>query len=287
MVMEIDIVKKIMQSSKISSFIIDNLISSLKDIGFSNIFINDLLGNLAELDINLFQKKYSGELQRVYTGNFFQKIVPDYFEKYVFPELEEEVILDIGCGTGILAKRLEEKNKIRKVIGIDINSYPEWEKFTSKKVEFKIVKEVEFEEFLDSINFDAIVLTWTLHHMEYEEQIKYLKILYYSVKKGTKIIILEDSFSEKLKPLVGSDKYNKFSLLSIKDKNAVMSIYDWVANRILAQRDKVPIPFAYRTLEEWIRLCKKIGFQIKTQTFIGIPNKRDINTPQSLFVIET
>ena len=286
MVTEIDIIKRIMRNNKISSFVIGNLRLSLKDIGFSNIFISGLLKNLAELDINLFQKKYSRELQRVYTENFFQKIVPDYFENYVFPELEEEVILDIGCGTGILAKRLEEKNKVIKVIGIDINSYPEWKKFTSKKVEFKVVKEAEFEEFLHLIKFDAIVLTWTLHHMEYEEQIKYLKILYHSVKKGTKIVVLEDSFSERLKPLVAFDKYSKFNLLSAKEKNEVMSVYDWVANRILAQRDKVPIPFAYRTLEEWIRLCKKIGFQIKTQTFIGIPNKRDINTPQSLFVIE-
>ena len=111
-------------------------------------------------------------------------------------------------------------------------------------------------------------------------------MLYHTINNGTQIIILEDCFSDKLKPIVGLDKYNKFKELSTKEKKAVMSAYDWVANRVLAQRDKVPIPFTYRTLEGWEKLCEKIGFKVKTKKFMGFPDDRDINTPQALFVIK-
>ena len=153
-------------------------------------------------------------------------------------------------------------------------------------VEFKIINERDFKDFLLSANFDSVVLTWTLHHMSYNKQIKYLKILYEKIKKGVEITILEDSFSKKLKPSIGLKKYHDFKQLSAKKQGLVMSFYDWVANRMLAQRSKVPIPFAYRTLEEWENLCKKVGFKIKTKRFIGFPDKRDIDTPQSLLIIK-
>lgn len=65
-----------------------------------------------------------------------------------------------------------------------------------------------------------------------------------------------------------------------------MAIYDWVANRILAKREKVPMPFSYRDLEMWVSLTEKIGFTTITKRFIGFPDNRDINTPQSLLIIE-
>jgi len=73
--------------------------------------------------------------------------------------------------------------------------------------------------------------------------------------------------------------------LDSSERKIVMSTYDWIANRILARRKSVPIPFGYRTLEDWQKLCKEIGYKTIDKVFIGFPDKRDINTPQSLLII--
>lgn len=269
----------------LTRFIKKNLKKSLKDIGFSQRLITDLVADLSKIDVQSFQQKHSEELKSVYAIGFFRKLVPDYFQKYVLPEIDTKgILLDIGCGQGVLAKRIAGKMKIKKIIGIDIIRYPEWKDFESNNIEFRVVKEKNFENFINSLKIDQIVLTWTLHHIEYDAQIRYLKMLCNSISKNKKIIILEDSFSETQKPLEGADKCKEFVKLSIDKRKKVMAIYDWVANRILAQRHKIPLPFTFRSLEEWSILLKRIGFTTVRRKFIGFPKKRDINTPQSLLV---
>lgn len=279
-------IARLMSNPQVSSFVKENIHESLKNIGFSENLIFDLIESLPGTDITAFQKRHAKELTEIYTLNFFQKIVPDYFEKYLLPLVDSKgTILDIGCGTGILAKRLHERNKGKKIIGVDINPYPEWKQFSTSQIEFRVIKEDQFESFLKQLQPEEIVLTWTLHHMNYEEQIRYLALIYKNIPQRTTLTIVEDAFSTTLAPLEGPTRYEAFKKLLHEERKAVMSIYDWIANRILAQRSKIPIPFAYRTLEEWITLCEKAGFTIKEKKFIGFPNQRDINTPQSIFRI--
>ncbi|MBI2637451.1 MAG: hypothetical protein HYW88_00995, partial [Candidatus Sungbacteria bacterium] len=101
---------------------------------------------------------------------------------------------------------------------------------------------------------------------------------------GTRIVILEDSYSTKLSPENGTDLAASFSQWSDEDKKNIMFVYCWVANRVLSQRDTVPTPSGFRSLEEWETLFQKLGFVIEHESFLGFPAKRDINTPQSLLV---
>jgi len=146
--------------------------------------------------------------------------------------------------------------------------------------------ERNFNEYLKNTHPDHIVLTWTLHHMDYEEQSRYLKDIFKLINSGSRLIILEDSYSELLPPLIGKSIYNSFIKFNSDEKKIIMSTYDWIANRMLAKRNSVPIPFAYRTMEEWQSLFKEIGYKSIENIFIGFPDKSDINTPQSLFIIE-
>jgi ubiquinone/menaquinone biosynthesis C-methylase UbiE len=274
-------------NKKLYDYILSNLQSSLFSIGFSDEFIDYFVNNFSELDFEDFYNKFGEELTEIYDIGFFQKIVPKYFNKEVIPHIpESNTILDLGCGTGILIHSLSNSQKFKNLIGIDINKYPEWEQFNSPKIEFKIIAENEFEDFLKKTQPDNIILTWTLHHMDCEEQSRYLKEIFKIINTSSRLIILEDSYSEKLPPKNGKIIYNSFKELNPSERKIVMSVYDWIANRILARRKSVPIPFGYRTLEEWQNLCEGIGYKTIEKVFIGFPDKRDINTPQSFLIVE-
>lgn len=98
-------------------------------------------------------------------------------------------------------------------------------------------------------------------------------------------MVLEDSYSTELPPENDIGVYDFFMKFNEDDRRKIMGVYDWVANKVLAQRDKVDIPLTYRTLEEWEKLFMDIGFKIIKKKFIGFPEKRDINTPQSLLIV--
>lgn len=268
-------------------YIIQNLKFSLSSIGFSNFLIDDLANNLKGLNVKKFGTKHKNELNKIYSVGFFQKIVPKYFSKYIIPEiLPSKKVLDLGCGTGVLANILSKSNKFQQIIGIDLNSYPEWKIFKNSKITFKIVREKNFSNFLSKNNPDVVILTWALHHMKNKEQNRYIKYLYDAVKPNAQLIILEDAYSTKLMPENGIKIHKSFMNFSKRDRQKIMRIYDWVANKALAQRKKVNIPNTNRTLEEWEMALRNQGFKIIKTKFIGFPQKRDINTPQGLLILK-
>jgi ubiquinone/menaquinone biosynthesis C-methylase UbiE len=272
---------------KLREYVEKNLQESLSSIGFSQRFVSYILQSYPCIDLKELYRKHDAELMRCYDIGFFRRRVPQYFEKNVIPRIPRtQSILDVGCGTGILAHRLEKRPEIKEILGIDIAEYPEWRRFASEKVRFRQIQRAEFASFLASHRFDSTVLTWSLHHMPFEEQEQYLMEIHAHLKKGAKVIILEDSYSEETPPEFGKKKWEEFKRWSRADRRRIMSFYDWLANRVLAKRHAEPIPCTYRTLEEWQRLCKRIGFTVLTARFIGFPAHRDINTPQSLLVLQ-
>ena len=274
-------------NKKLYGYIMSNLQSSLFSIGFSDEFIRYFVNNFSELDFEDFYNKFGEEISKIYDIGFFQKIVPEYFSNEVVPHIpESNTILDLGCGTGILIHSLSKSQKFKNLIGIDLNKYVEWEQFKNPKISFKIIMENEFEDFLKKTQPNNVILTWTLHHMDYGEQSRYLKEIFKIINIGSRLIILEDSYAEKLPPRNGKIIYDSFIKLNSSERKIVMSVYDWIANRILARRKSVAIPFGYRTLEEWQNLCEGIGYKTIEKVFIGFPDKRDINTPQSLLIVE-
>ena len=277
------IISDFLANSSLKDFIVANFQESLVSIGFSKKLIDTLTSNLSNLEISRFQSDFSDELEKIYCIGFFQKIVPAYFEQFVIPEIPEGKVLDVGCGTGILIKKLSEVG-FHDLVGIDINEYPEWQSFSSRGARFEVVSENQFPKFLVEHQPDAITLTWALHHMRYDEQERYLKMIFEKMKDGSKIVVLEDSYSEELHPENSEERWRTFMKWPESARKKIMSVYDWVANRVLAKREHVPIPFGYRTMEEWIKLFTKIGYGLISRKFIGFPDQRDINTPQSLLI---
>lgn len=87
-------------------------------------------------------------------------------EKIDFSNIKN--ILDYGCGTGLIAFNLVEKNN--EVLGLD-NSYGMIEEF-NKKVREKNLSNIKakkhniLEEDLPKNSFDLIVISMSLHHIE-------------------------------------------------------------------------------------------------------------------------
>ncbi|MCI0566126.1 class I SAM-dependent methyltransferase [bacterium] len=277
----------LLENKDVHDYIVKNLKSSLSSIGFSKNLISDLTDNLKNLEVKSFDEKYSDELKEIYSIGFFQRLVPQYFSRNVVPEIPpSNEVLDLGCGTGILAKILVEENKFEHITGIDLHSYPEWELFKNPKITFKIVLESEFFDFLSKEKPDTATLTWVLHHMGHDEQERYIGYLYDVLTPDARLVVLEDSYSTELPPENDISVYDSFMKFSEDDRRKIMGVYDWVANKVLAQRDKVDIPLTYRTLEEWGKLFTDKGFTVLKKKFIGFPEKRDINTPQSLLIVK-
>ena len=89
-----------------------------------------------------------------------------------------EKVLDLGCGSGILAKKLKEKLEV-EVLGIDVTDQRiekiPFQKFDGKKLPFK------------EDSFDTVLISFVLHHTQ-----EPIEILKESKRVAKKIIIFED-----------------------------------------------------------------------------------------------
>lgn len=278
-------IKQIIADPKLKDFIDNNLSQSLLDIGFKDVTVAHLLDTIADGNFEEFIIAHENELHLVHDVNFFEQFVPEFYKIHILKFIpKSKLALDIGCGKGVLARLLIKEKLFNKVIGLDIKEYVDWKEIKDSNLVFKLIRPAELENFLISFKADVTFLTWALHHMTFSLQEEYLKKIFNSMKNSGRLVLLEDSYASGSLPIVASTAYDNFMTLSEHDRQRVMSVYDWVANRVLARRIETPITFTYRTVEEWSALLRRIGFKIVTQRFIGFPNHRDINNPQSLII---
>lgn len=91
---------------------------------------------------------------------------------------EKEKVLDLGCGSGIFAKKLKEKMRV-EIFGIDvfdgrIEKIP-FQRFDGKKIPF------------EDNYFDTVLISFVLHHTENP-----IEILKEAKRVAKKMIIFED-----------------------------------------------------------------------------------------------
>ncbi len=84
-------------------------------------------------------------------------------------------ILDVGCGDGSLAFFLNDG--VKKIIGIDTDSYCIGKASAAKSGENLTFLCRSFEEYAPGMTFDAIVFVASIHHMDMTEALKKAKSL--------------------------------------------------------------------------------------------------------------
>lgn len=279
------LVQEALAVSPLREFVSGNLRESLASIGLSCRLIRSLTGSLAHLDVPRFRHQFQDELTKSYVQRFFLEIVSAYYRNYILPSVPEVgSFVDFGCGRGVLAHLLSRETQDRMVLGIDLCGFWEWERFASRNCRFCVVAEGESWDIIARAVPDVVLLTWVLHHMPIERQIRCLKTLRGIMRAGSRLVILEDAYSNCLAPEEGWSRHLALMRLSPEERRRVMGIYDWVTNIVLEGRHEIALPFSYRTLEDWESLLASKGFDVEMKQYIGFPEARDVNTPQSLLI---
>ena len=109
-------------------------------------------------------------------------IIDDLLKKEYLKKNKRLRILDYGCGSMEISKKLEEKNYIESIVGSDIFNHS----YKSKKLTY-ISNEKLFEE---NEKFDVIFVVDVLHHVGINNAYKILNKL----SKLSKTIIIKDHF---------------------------------------------------------------------------------------------
>jgi len=151
---------------------------------------------------------------------------------------EGEKILDFGCGSGILAKKLKEKLKV-EVFGVDVVD-ERIEKIPFQKIDGK---KIPFE----NKSFDTILISFVLHHTENP-----IEILKEAKRVAKKIIIFEDlpeNFLGKIRcyfhfwswALLSKGKSKNFNFFKEKEWE---KIFENLNLKLIAKKDFV-LPFSF------------------------------------------
>lgn len=94
-------------------------------------------------------------------------------------------ILDVGCGDGSLALFLDDG--VKKIVGIDTDSYSIGKALLEKNGENLTFTCCSFENYIPDMKFDAIVFAASIHHMDMMQAVKKARSL---LSSSGKILIV-------------------------------------------------------------------------------------------------
>lgn len=191
-------------------------------------------------------------------------------------------VADIGCGTGGLSEAIVQNiTGVRRIIATDlIDRF----NISNNLVEFRLQPQ-EDKLSIDNNTIDTAVLSYVLHHIEKEDQITLLKDINRILKIGGILIVLEDTFSNKLKPINNSVLLTNYLKLDEIKRKSVLSFCDWLNNTVFGKLN-IPVPFTFKNIEEWERIFEQVGFSLVDKQFLGI-DKCNLNfTPRGIMVFE-
>lgn len=137
-----------------------------------------------------------------------------------------DMILDLGCGNGVIASYLGENLK-NKITGCDIKNH------LIKPMPFILIKEKKKLP-LEDKSYDVVMINDVLHHTQESEQ---YKLLNEALRIGKKVLVFED------RPTM------------------MGKLFDFMLNKLHYSDLKTPLTFKNET--EWLKIFKKLKAKCK------------------------
>ena len=111
------------------------------------------------------------------------KVIIDQCESIYFENKKEITILDFGCGSMEISKKLEKLSYVKQITGVDTFA----SKFKRKKLKY-----IQYNDFFNNNKkkYDLVIVVDVLHHIGIDSSYKILKKL----SKFSKNIVIKDHF---------------------------------------------------------------------------------------------
>lgn len=223
-------------------------------------------------------KKYSIKLSN------FRKRKVDILSNYISKKMLNGIVVDFGGRSDDFSKHLLNKNKsIKKIYVTDVGSYIK--KTENDSIEFVVQPSLNSIPIHDKAA-NTIIISMVLHHIPRENY----KSLFREIKRVTsdngRTIVIEDSYPKNYdKKNLDKNYLSDFMNLGSKAKTDILYFYDWFGNRLMRNRDTIPVIQNFRPIEKWIKIFKNNGFKCKEYEFITTPNKC-LFPPKSILIFE-
>lgn len=165
------------------------------------------------MDIHaIYKASFKEFILRILTLNYF--VIKKAIKKE-FSLNKNEKILDLGCGTGILARLFNPQN----YIGIDIDKT--LVAYSKKKYPLYEFYEADSSRFISNIYFDKILVVGLIHHLDRINQKRTLQNINKNLKKNGVVL-----FIEAIPPIASWNIIGKF-LRSHDEGPHIISFYQY------------------------------------------------------------
>lgn len=221
----------------------------------ARLLVSIFFGTLLGLD----KKKLQPNLERAcklyqndgFTGIFARIRVWDApFEQVEKLVPKKGLILDLGCGDGLLANYLAISGQDRKIVGVDLNEERVKHAQKGLKNTCFIYGDALKKEKLSP---DVILMSHVLHHLNSrKEQEKLVLDSVSALRKRGKLIILE------INP-------------SFSFKYLLTMVIDYTIFPMLFEKKIIGSKVYYRKEKEWISLLSEMGLSVKKEKVTGKP----------------
>ena len=229
--------------------------------------------------VNINSLSYSKKLRD------FRRIKVKNLAKRIKNDVCGKLIADVGGRSDDFVEQiLLLKKSIKKAYVTDLCSFTTRSK--DPKIDFVVQSSLTRMPFTKK-SIDTIILSMVLHHLKDAFQKDMLSNLISSLKNKGRIILIEDTFPGRIN-LNDYDKImREFLSLKSSEKRRVLYFYDWFGNRLMRNRDNIPLFCDYRTMDEWKKIFKKFGVkEIKSEFVKESLSHPDIFPPKAIMVFQ-